>query len=52
MPLSLRQRVWRQCLALPARLPFPLLYGLAWLVYLLWDQEFYHVRDLAADPLR
>jgi LmbE family N-acetylglucosaminyl deacetylase len=24
----------------------------AWLVYLLWDQEFYHVRDLAADPLR
>lgn len=23
----------------------------AWLVYLLWDQEFYHVRDLEADPL-
>ncbi|QKJ20676.1 PIG-L deacetylase family protein [Microbacterium hominis] len=23
----------------------------AWLVYLLWDQEFYHVRDLTADPL-
>jgi len=23
----------------------------AWLVYLLWDQEFYHVRDLAADPI-
>lgn len=23
----------------------------AWLVYLLWDQEFYHVRDLAQDPL-
>ena len=23
----------------------------AWLVYLLWDQEFYHVRDLKADPL-
>ncbi len=23
----------------------------AWLVYLLWDQEFYHVRDLVADPL-
>ncbi|MBD3940655.1 PIG-L family deacetylase [Microbacterium sp. NEAU-LLC] len=23
----------------------------AWLVYLLWDQEFYHVRDLQADPL-
>jgi LmbE family N-acetylglucosaminyl deacetylase len=22
-----------------------------WLVYLLWDQEFYHVRDLEADPL-
>ncbi|MFV2145402.1 PIG-L deacetylase family protein [Isoptericola sp. G70] len=27
-------------------------YGLpTWLVYLLWDQEFYHVRDLVADPL-
>jgi LmbE family N-acetylglucosaminyl deacetylase len=27
-------------------------YGLpTWLVYLLWDQEFYHVRDLTADPL-
>jgi len=27
-------------------------YGLpAWLVYLLWDQEFYHVRDLEADPI-
>ncbi len=23
----------------------------AWLVYALWDQEFYHVRDLDADPL-
>ncbi|WP_137846166.1 PIG-L family deacetylase [Microbacterium sp. 2FI] len=23
----------------------------AWLVYALWDQEFYHVRDLQADPL-
>ena len=23
----------------------------AWLVYLLWDEEFYHVRDLTADPL-
>lgn len=23
----------------------------AWLVYLLWDQEFYHVRDLTADPI-
>lgn len=23
----------------------------AWLVYLLWDEEFYHVRDLRADPL-
>ncbi len=23
----------------------------SWLVYLLWDQEFYHVRDLEADPL-
>lgn len=23
----------------------------AWLVYLLWDQEFYHVRDLQADPV-
>ena len=23
----------------------------AWLVYLLWDEEFYHVRDLAADPI-
>ncbi len=23
----------------------------AWLVYLLWDNEFYHVRDLTADPL-
>ncbi|TQM23667.1 LmbE family N-acetylglucosaminyl deacetylase [Microbacterium kyungheense] len=23
----------------------------AWLVYLLWDQEFYHVRDLQSDPL-
>lgn len=23
----------------------------AWLVYLLWDQEFYHVRDLASDPI-
>ncbi|MCD2441095.1 PIG-L family deacetylase [Agromyces sp. SYSU K20354] len=22
-----------------------------WLVYSLWDQEFYHVRDLGADPL-
>lgn len=22
-----------------------------WLIYLLWDQEFYHVRDLEADPL-
>lgn len=22
-----------------------------WLIYSLWDQEFYHVRDLAADPL-
>ena len=22
-----------------------------WLVYSLWDQEFYHVRDLEADPL-
>ena len=22
-----------------------------WLVYSLWDQEFYHVRDLRADPL-
>lgn len=21
-----------------------------WLIYLLWDQEFYHVRDLEADP--
>ncbi len=27
-------------------------YGLpTWLVYLLWDQEFYHVRDLVAEPL-
>jgi N-acetylglucosamine malate deacetylase 2 len=27
-------------------------YGLPpWLAYLLWDQEFYHVRDLLADPL-
>ncbi|MFB8388061.1 PIG-L deacetylase family protein [Microbacterium sp. NPDC055910] len=24
----------------------------AWLVYLLWDQEFYHVRDLHEDPIR
>lgn len=23
----------------------------AWLVYLLWDQEFYHVRDLSTDPI-
>lgn len=23
-----------------------------WLTYLLWDEEFYHVRDLRADPLR
>ncbi|BDZ54988.1 PIG-L deacetylase family protein [Agromyces marinus] len=23
-----------------------------WLVYALWDHEFYHVRDLAVDPLR
>ncbi|WP_127794849.1 PIG-L deacetylase family protein [Agromyces sp. LHK192] len=23
-----------------------------WLIYLLWDQEFYHVRDLEADPIR
>jgi len=23
----------------------------AWLVYLLWDEEFYHVRDLATDPI-
>lgn len=22
-----------------------------WLIYLLWDQEFYHVRDLTTDPL-
>ncbi|MFF2272825.1 PIG-L family deacetylase [Agromyces sp. NPDC058136] len=22
-----------------------------WLIYLLWDQEFYHVRDLEAEPL-
>ena len=24
----------------------------AWLVYLLWDEEFYHVRDLQQDPIR
>ncbi len=23
-----------------------------WLIYLLWDEEFYHVRDLREDPLR
>jgi LmbE family N-acetylglucosaminyl deacetylase len=23
-----------------------------WLTYLLWDEEFYHVRDLTSDPLR